>query len=143
MFLLTSLVSMLANDKLLLMIRTATVADARAVAEVHVKSWQAAYRGLLPEKFLKSLSVDRREQQWRSGVQNPEQVVLVYERDHHIVAFCGFAPSRDDEAKATVAEVGTLYALESMWGQGVGQALWNEAVKKCVSVALRKSSYGC
>jgi ribosomal protein S18 acetylase RimI-like enzyme len=112
------------------MIRKATVNDARKIAEVHVKSWQAAYRGLLPDDFLKNLSVDRREQQWQQGVQKSEQIVLVYEQENKILAFCSFAPSRDDGVdKTTVAELSTLYALESVWGQGMGQALWHEAIK--------------
>ena len=112
------------------MIRKATVNDARAIAEVHVKSWQAAYRGLLPEGFLRSLSVERREEQWRRPLQNPEQVILVYELENQVVAFCSFAPSRDDDVdKTTTAELGTLYALETAWGQGVGRALWQEAIK--------------
>lgn len=111
------------------MVRRAALEDARAIAKVHVKSWQAAYRGLLPEDFLQSLSVDRREQQWRAGIENPEQVVLVYELES-IVAFCSFAPSRDDDvAENKVAELGTIYALESSWGQGIGLKLWSEAVK--------------
>lgn len=111
------------------MIRRATVNDVQAIAEVHVKSWQAAYRGLLPEDFLQNLSVSRREEQWRRGLQNPEQVILVYEGEA-IVAFCGFAPSRDENVdKTKVAELGTIYALESAWGQGIGKALWQEAVK--------------
>jgi ribosomal protein S18 acetylase RimI-like enzyme len=111
------------------MIRRATPNDARAIAEVHVKSWQAAYRGLLPDDFLRNLSVERREEQWRRGLQNPEQVLLVYEQER-IVAFCGFAPSRDEDVdKTNVAELGTLYALESVWNQGIGRALWQEAIQ--------------
>jgi hypothetical protein len=33
--------------------RKATLEDARAIAEVHVKAWQAAYRHLLPAEVLK------------------------------------------------------------------------------------------
>lgn len=112
------------------MIRQAKIQDARAIAEVHVKSWQSAYRGLLPEEFLQSLSVDRREQQWRSGMENPEQAILIYELEK-IVAFCSFAPTRDDDLdKTKVAELGTIYALESCWGQGIGKQLWAEAIKQ-------------
>lgn len=111
------------------MIRKATIDDARAIAEVHVKAWQAAYQGLLPEDFLQNLSVDRREQQWRDGMQNAEQVILVYE-SQTIVAFCSFAPARDDDTdKTNAAELTTIYALESVWGQGIGKALWNKAIQ--------------
>jgi len=37
-------------------IRDARVEEARAIAEVHVASWQAAYRGLLPAEVLAGLA---------------------------------------------------------------------------------------
>jgi ribosomal protein S18 acetylase RimI-like enzyme len=112
------------------MIRKATLEDARAIADIHVKSWQSAYRELLPADFLASLSVDRREEQWTQLLPNAEQTILVYDLEP-IVAFCSFAPTRDsDMDSTTVAELGTIYALESCWGQGVGKKLWGEAVKQ-------------
>lgn len=50
-------------------IRSATFEDCRAVAEVHVESWQNAYRGTLPEEYLASLSVAERETMWRQMVE--------------------------------------------------------------------------
>ena len=41
-------------------IRAAVAADARGIAEVHVRSWQAAYRGQIPDSVLAGLSVDAR-----------------------------------------------------------------------------------
>jgi hypothetical protein len=43
-----------------LTIRAATVADATAIGEVHVRSWQAAYAGLIPADFLARLSAESR-----------------------------------------------------------------------------------
>jgi hypothetical protein len=45
-------------------IRRAVADDARGIAQVHVKSWQAAYRGLLPQSYLDALSVEQREAFW-------------------------------------------------------------------------------
>lgn len=36
-------------------VRAALPADAFAVAEVHVRSWQLGYRGLLPDAYLDAL----------------------------------------------------------------------------------------
>lgn len=46
-------------------LRVATVEDANAVATVHVRSWQSAYRGLIPDAYLDALSVERRTAVWR------------------------------------------------------------------------------
>jgi hypothetical protein len=45
-------------------IRDAELRDARGLAEVHVRSWQAAYAGIVPDEDLAKLSVDQREQFW-------------------------------------------------------------------------------
>ena len=36
------------------------------MAEVHVRAWRAAYRGILAAQLLDDLSVDLREKAWRS-----------------------------------------------------------------------------
>ncbi len=36
-------------------IRLATIDDARSIAELHIRSWQWAYKGLIPDSYLESL----------------------------------------------------------------------------------------
>jgi hypothetical protein len=45
-------------------LRDATQADAHGIATVLVRSWRAAYRGLLPDEVLAGLSIPEREQFW-------------------------------------------------------------------------------
>ena len=47
------------------MIRPAIPADARPIAEVHVRTWQEAYRGIVPDAVLDALDVDDRERRWK------------------------------------------------------------------------------
>ena len=54
-----------------LRIREAVPADARAMAEIHVRSWQAAYRGQLTDDYLDGLSVEDRLEQHRRSLQEP------------------------------------------------------------------------
>lgn len=48
-------------------IREATVADVRAIAEVHVEGWAWGYQGLLPDDVIAARDVDVREQEWIRG----------------------------------------------------------------------------
>jgi hypothetical protein len=41
--------------------RDAELRDAGGIAKVHVRSWQAAYAGIVPDEDLAQLSVDQRE----------------------------------------------------------------------------------
>ena len=42
-----------------MIVRDAELRDARGIAEVHVRSWQAAYAGIIPDEELARLSVDQ------------------------------------------------------------------------------------
>lgn len=46
-------------------VRAASIDDAEAIAVVHVRSWQGAYRALIPDAYLDALSVRRRREIWR------------------------------------------------------------------------------
>jgi len=110
-----------------LAVRAARTEDAVEVAGVHVRSWQAAYRGLLPQAYLDGLRVEDRMTRYtfdRTGPDQPATVVAVKDG-----AICGFAttgPSRDRD----VPNAGELYALyvdPRVWGLGVGRLLMAEA----------------
>ncbi len=73
-------------------VREASEDDDRSLAEVHVLSWQAAYKGQVPCAFLDSLSVERREKDWRQLLGNPSIKVFVAEAEQGIVAFSSFGP---------------------------------------------------
>ena len=105
-------------------VREASKDDARGLAEVHVRSWQAAYKGQVPDDFLDSLSVDRREKDWRQTLNSPSNKVFVAEAEQEIVAFSSFGPVRDEGLdKNSVGEVYAIYALEKFWDCGIGRRL--------------------
>ena len=62
-----------------MVVRLATLADAEAIARVHVLTWQTAYRGLVPDDFLDALAIDRRTETWRNmlGDARPGEPVWV------------------------------------------------------------------
>jgi len=79
-------------------LRAGTAADARRIAELQVRAWQAAYRGLLPDAHLAGLPVDERERQWRHWNDGqPLRRVWLVERDRALVGFAATGPSRDED----------------------------------------------
>jgi len=107
-------------------IRAAVVDDARAIAQIHVDGWRAAYRGQMPDALLDGLSVDKRTEGWRKDIATPrstEHRTWVAEDDGRIVAFAITGPTRDEDAAAGVAELFAIYADPARWGTGAGRAL--------------------
>jgi ribosomal protein S18 acetylase RimI-like enzyme len=111
-------------------IRPAEPGDARALARVHVRAWQAAYRGLIPDAVLDTLSVDGREQRWREILDGPPGArTIVATSGGDIAGFCSVvAPARDDDLPPGAAEVAAIYVDPARWRAGVGRALLDAAL---------------
>ena len=110
-----------------MLIEHATLADARAVARIHVDAWRAAYASVLPADFLAALSVDERQTMWRESIAAGTPTLLVA-RDHGAVAgWLSVGPSRDGDAPAGRAEIWALYVDPGRWSTGTGRALWAHA----------------
>ena len=112
--------------------RAARMGDARALAVLHVETWRAAYRGLLPEALLASLDVDSREQNWRQ-ILSEGDAVMVAERGSHLLGFSSYGTSRDDDASPGVGELFAIYVSPAAWGTGVGRQLHDLAAEALTS----------
>ena len=108
-------------------IRAATPDDAQGVAEVHVGTWQQAYRGLVPDDFLDALDVDRRVEAYAQHrvLEDADRPLYVAELDGTIVGFANVGPSRDEDRNG---EVYAIYVEASHWDHGVGRDLMVVAV---------------
>jgi len=119
-------------------VRRARAADAEAIAMVHVRAWQEAFPGLVPQAYLDALSVEERTATWASTLaetDGPRLGTFVLEDDGAVVGFVHLRPSRDDDVVAgvgdgqgEVGEVVTLYLRASAWGGGGGRALLEGAL---------------
>ncbi len=122
-------------------VRPASARDAKAIAEIHVATWQATYKDLMPDDYLKSMTVDKRQAYWREAIEYSEPQLLVATDNDKVVGFVGFDRSRDAGTKSSVGEIWALYVLPAHWGQGAGVALWDgarEGLKEegCTQVTL-------
>ena len=100
-------------------IRRAVVGDARAISDAHVRSWQAAYRGMIPSEYLDSLS-DRLEQRARFFTERLEAGAEIYVAEQDgIVGFVLIGTSEDGQH----AELFAIYVDPDHWGEGHGHDL--------------------
>lgn len=106
-------------------VRLARPTDAHGIARVHVLAWQWAYRGLVPDEHLDSLSIDKRAEQWTRILNEDSQPAThVGVVGGDTVGFIHSGASRDKDSAAASGEIWSLYLLPEHVGLGVGRALW-------------------
>jgi GNAT superfamily N-acetyltransferase len=111
-------------------LRDATPADALAVARVHVRSWQGAYRGLIADEFLDRLRPEDRARSYRLGNRNPAAPrTIVAEDGGEIWGFATTGPCRDEDA-LEAGELQALYVDPPHWRTGTGRLLHEAAISR-------------
>lgn len=139
-----------------IVVRVAELEDAAAMGRVHVRAWQAAYPGIMPDAFLAALDPDERATMWHDVIErNPrpsEGRRLVVELDGALVGLALVWPEITDAGESDVSEsdageptdagaarIGELVLINlapEAWGTGAGTQL----LRACTD-ALRSIGY--
>jgi GNAT superfamily N-acetyltransferase len=95
-----------------------------AVALVHVRAWQVAYRDLLPADYLASLKPEDRASRYTFGGTDPRgpMTTVAVDDDGTVRGFVTTCASRDQDAPG-YGEVAAIHVDPDWWGRGAGQAL--------------------
>ncbi len=106
------------------MLRTATPADAPAIARVHVASWRTTYPGMLPDSYLAAMDVRDYTGRWARALRSPLSpgAVTVVEEEGEIVGFASCGRQRDGN-QPYEGELYAIYLLQEVQGHGYGRAL--------------------
>ena len=109
------------------------------MAGVHVRSWQAAYRTLLPDDYLDQLRPEDRAKTYDFASLDPVKPRTIVAADEGLIyGFATTAPSREPD----LTDHGELYALyvdPEQWGRGIGTALVSAARARLVSLGFRNA----
>jgi ribosomal protein S18 acetylase RimI-like enzyme len=111
-------------------IRRATLADAPAIAQLHIASQRAAYRGLIPQELLDHADRAWRARDWSSRIADSAWPVLLLEdgKGPMLLGFCHLTAARDAELDGrTTGEITALHVAPGQRGRGYGRALYEEA----------------
>jgi len=128
-------------------VRPATVDDAIAIGKVHVRGWQGAYRGMLPDDFLDTMQAEQRAVRWKESIESevlsngwPAPTVYVCERDDGIVGFLCVGVDRDALDDPSAGELWAIYVDPDVFGSGAGYALMQTAIEHFRAASIAKAS---
>jgi GNAT superfamily N-acetyltransferase len=124
--------------------RLATSADAEAISDAHIRGWQTAYRGLVPDALLDGFSMERRTAWWRDHLQDPAglasgSTTWVVEAPDGVAGFVFAGPARDEPVAPPpgAGEVYAIYLRPERRGQGYGRTLFAAATADLERRGLR------
>lgn len=120
-------------------LRPAVPEDAMGVARVHVRAWQVAYRGLMPDDHLARLRPEERAERYDFATLDPSRPrTLVAVEADTIIGFATTSPARDEDASGA-GELCALYVEPDCWGRGIGLALASAARNELHHLGFRKA----
>ena len=115
-------------------VRPAAQDDAPSIATVHIETWQHAYRGQLPDRYLDELGEQRarRTEFWRHEISDPrshQHEIWIVSAATSVDGFVAFGPERES-ADHTTGEIYAIYVNPRGWNQGLGRALMAKAEQR-------------
>ena len=120
-----------------LVIRAADGGDATAIGAVHVRAWQSAYRGVMPDAYLDALSAEERAEMWRSILDGHDRSpVLVAVLDGQVVGFATVGAERTEGEPSTSGELYAMNLDPDVWRRGIGRSLLHRATDELVRLGF-------
>jgi len=113
-------------------IQEATLKHVQGLANVHVKTWQQAYKGIIDQAHLDALDLKQREERWINILQIPNrksQVYVLLNNQNQVVGFYSIGESREKEHNYT-HELWGLYILPEYQGRGLGRFVFEDVKQK-------------
>jgi GNAT superfamily N-acetyltransferase len=131
------------------LIRPASLADSLAIARIHVAGWQSAYRGIVADEHLDSISIDQRQAFWKQQMHHDPCLLFVAEDPVRGVLGFAFAGAHHGNFREYTGEIHAIYVLDQFQRRGLGQLLFKHAMRALTDArfpnmmvwALRENPY--
>ncbi len=122
-----------------MLLRPAEPDDAIAVARVHVRSWQVAYRTLLPDDYLDQLRPEDRAHKYDFATLDPLKPRTVVATEAGVIhGFATTAPAREPDLPDH-GELCALYVAPEQWSRGIGVELVSAARANLVALGFHNA----
>jgi len=100
-------------------IRLARPADAADMADIHARSWSAAYKGIIPRRFIRKTNRTRPEL-WNRIVTEDNDKHYIILCDGKTVGIMSVGPPKDDDVGDDTYELRGIYLYPDYYRQGIG-----------------------
>ena len=119
-----------------IVVRLATSSDALDMAEVHMRSWEAAYKDIIPIDFICEKNAGR-PALWENILRNENTTQYIIKKDGKTVGMMGMSVSLDEDTDAGTYELMGLYLLPDYFYLGIGTQAMEFAFKKARNLEMK------
>jgi len=96
--------------------------DSRSASYIYAMSWKSAYKGILSEKVLEDIPLDRWVDAFNGNYQTRRFEVAIMNIDGEDIGAGAYGLSRDYHDPA-IGEITSMYFLDAVWGKGYAESL--------------------
>ncbi len=114
-------------------IRWADKKDAKRLGYIHARSWQKAYKGIVPDDVLSNFTPEKRAVKFHDYVKNNYGDTAVFLLEGKIVGFITLEQSRDDDLNDSWGEIWGIYFDPDYWNKGFGSVLFEWGIEELKS----------
>jgi len=100
-------------------IRLAVPTDAYDMSEVHIRSWEVAYKDIIPVEYILEKNATRLAL-WERILGDVNTTQFIIKKDGKTAGMMGIGVSRDEDAGDKVYELMGLYLFPEYFHQGIG-----------------------
>ena len=114
------------------LIKKATLNDVDLLGQIHAKSWQQAYKNIVPNSVLDNITAERRAVRFKKAMSESGEENYLLLVNNQPVGFTSISSSRDDDLSDNTGEIRGVYLDPDYWQKGYGSKLlkWAEAELK-------------
>lgn len=113
-----------------IIIREMNENDIEGKAYVHYKSWHETYTGLVSDKYMKNITLEKCVDIAKRYSENTVVAII----DDKVVGFACYGQSRDEDlANKNTGELMAIYIIKAYQGRGIGKLMVNACFQKLSS----------
>ena len=103
------------------------------ISRIYALSWKKAYRGIIPDDYLNSLS----ETRWSQRLKKDSDTLFLAVEDGILIGGSTYSPARD-KAMEGWGEIISLYLLPSHYHKGIGTELFKTVIGELNRLGFEK-----
>lgn len=100
-------------------VRPAVPSDASEMAEIHMRSWEVAYKDIIPADYIREKNATR-PAMWRKSLSESQYPHMVIQLNRKTVGNMCVAPPQDDDLSDAYYELHGIYLHPDYYRQGIG-----------------------